>query len=196
MDSVPALSALLLGLSLVSFGCSKEATPSAEQPKPPTQTQPAAANATAAGEGDKSGTVPAAAIDESAAEPQGDGDLKNAKASYSETNFTLNIKGAGDYKSGQQGALEIVLEAKAPFHANEKYPYKFKLGETAGVTFPANVVKKDQAKIENMKVTMPVAFTAAAAGKKRIAGMFHFSVCTDDKCLIEKRPLAFEVDVK
>ena len=103
---------------------------------------------------------------------------------------------SGGYKAGQEGKVEIVLEAKAPFHANDKYPYKFKTQESPGVTYPVAVVKKDQAKVENMKVTMPVAFTVADAGKQRVSGVFHFSVCTDDKCLIEKRALAVDVDVK
>lgn len=191
--------ALALGATLVAFGCSKEATPSAEQPKAPSKGEPAAVTPAAVAPGDKAGTEPAVAKKEGAEEAQGEGepvDLKAAKASYSEPNFTLNITKAGEYKSGQQATVEIVLEAKAPFHANDKYPYKFKTAESPGISYAAAIVKKDQAKIENMKVTMPVAFTASEAGKKRVSGVFHFSVCTDDKCLIEKRALALEVDVK
>ncbi|GMV16042.1 MAG: hypothetical protein HS104_06765 [Polyangiaceae bacterium] len=188
--------ALLLGATLVAFGCSKEATPSAEQPKPPSQGTPTEVTPAAVGAGDKAGAEPAVAKPEGAEEGEGAAvDLAAAKGSYSEETFKLEMKGGGDYKAGQQGSVEIVLEAKAPFHANDKYPYKFKTAETAGVTYPSAIVKKDQAKIENMKVTMPVAFTAEK-GKKQIKGVFHFSVCTDDKCLIEKRALAVDVDVK
>jgi len=190
-------SALLLAATWVALGCSKEATPTAEQPKAPAQGQPAAV-VPAAATGDKAGTEPAGAQKEGAEETAGEGeavDLKAAKATYAETTFALSIKPSGEYKAGQPATVEIVLEAKAPFHANEKYPYKFKTAPTSGVTFPAAIVKKDQAKVENMKVTMPVAFSAEA-GKKRVHGVFHFSVCTDDKCLIEKRALALEVDVK
>ena len=42
---------------------------------------------------------------------------------------------------------------------------------------------------------LTVAFTPESAGKKKIAGQFSFSVCTDDKCLIEKRDLALDVQV-
>ena len=189
--------ALVLGTAVVAFGCSKEATPSAEQPKPAVQAPATEVTPAAALAGDKAGAAPAKV--EGADEAAGDGepvDFEAAKASYSEPNFTLKIGGSGGYKAGQEGKVEIVLEAKAPFHANDKYPYKFKTKERAGVTFPVAIVKKDQAKIETMKVTMPVAFTAAEAGKKRISGVFHFSVCTDDKCLIEKRALTVDVDVK
>lgn len=188
--------ALLIPAAALAFACSKEATPTAEQPKPPIGNTPTEVTpATVAG--DKSGTEPAAAKEGDEANTDGVGaDVAGAKPSYAETNFTLGMKASGSYKAGQEGSVEIVLEAKAPFHANDKYPYKFKVAETAGVTFPEPIVKKDKAKVEHMSVSMPVAFTGAAAGKKKISGVFHFSVCTDDKCLIEKRALALEVDVK
>jgi hypothetical protein len=45
-------------------------------------------------------------------------------------------------------------------------------------------------------MTMNVGFTPEAAGKHTISGVLQFSVCTDDKCLIEKRDLALEVQSK
>jgi hypothetical protein len=69
-----------------------------------------------------------------------------------------------------------------------------KLKETPGVKYANLVVGKDAAKVENMKATLPVSFTPEA-GKRQIAGQFLFSVCTDDKCLMEKRELALDVNV-
>lgn len=172
-----------LALLAVAVGCSKEATPSPEQPRAQSA---GAAEGKGAGAGEDKG-------EESSGEAVA---LGEAKASYSEANFVLAIKADGSFEKGKQGTAEIVLEAKAPFHANDKYPYKFKLGASPGVAYPDKIVGKDKAKIEQMKVTMPVVFTAEEPGKKKIAGVFHFSVCTDDKCLIEKRQLAVDVDVK
>ena len=185
-------------MALVALSsCSKEAKPSAEQPrtadKSPTPITPAGATA-----GEKSGAQPAAAgvEEKGGSEGAGGDELKSAKSSYSESNFELTIKSKGDYKAGQAGEAQIELNAKAPFHANDKYPYKFKLADSAGVEFPDKVVSKDKAKLEHMKVVMPVSFTPKDAGKKKIDGVFHFSICTEDKCLIEKRGLTLAVDVK
>lgn len=179
-----------------SIACSKEAKPSAEQPrtadKPATQITPAGATAG----GDKAGTEPAASGEAAGSEGNEADALKSAKSSYSESNFDLSIKPKGEYKAGKEAEAEITLDAKAPFHANDKYPYKFKLEDSAGVEFPAKVVPKDKAKLEHMKVTMSVPFTPKEAGKKKIDGVFHFSICTEDKCLIEKRGLTMAVDVK
>jgi hypothetical protein len=150
--------------------CSKEATPS---PEPPTAKQAAESAPTTAGE------APA-----------------EAKSSWSESNFSLSIQPAGEYAKGTAASVEIVLEAKAPFHANDKYPYKFKVADSPGLTFADKIVTKDKAKLEHMKVTMPVAFTPDDSGKRKISGLFQFSVCSEDKCLIERRNLALDVDVK
>ena len=44
-----------------------------------------------------------------------------------------------------------------------------------------------------MKAVMPVSFTLDAAGKHTVAGQLAFSVCTEDKCLMEKRDLLLDV---
>ena len=185
----------LVALAGVAFGCSKGQAPTAESSKtgqtPKTELTPAVAPVAV---GDKSG-VEEPKADEAAGAADAE-ELKHAKASYAEASFDLALKPKGDYKAGQEGEAEIVLEPKAPFHANDKYPYKFKLADSAGVSFANKIVTKDKAKIEHMKVTMAVPFTAGEAGKKRIHGTFHFSLCTEDKCLIEKRSLALDVDVK
>ncbi len=89
-----------------------------------------------------------------------------------------------------------MLSAKAPFHVNDKYPYKFKIKEAPGLKFANLVVAKDQVKLEPARATVPVAFTPESAGKHTIAGQLSFSVCTDDKCMIEKRDLALEIEAK
>jgi len=173
--TAPRPKTVLAGLAFASLvpglaACSKEATPNAE---PPSAKQASAAAAAAPGE------TPA-----------------EAKDSWSESNFSLSIKPAGTYKKGTAANVDIVLEAKAPFHANDKYPYKFKLADSPGVSFADKIVTKDKAKVEHMKVTMPVAFTPDDSGQRKISGLFQFSVCSEDKCLIEKRNLALDIDVE
>ena len=119
-----------------------------------------------------------------------------AASHVNEANFELKFSGKEAYEAGKPGDAIITIDAKPPFHVNDKYPYKFKLKETAGLKFAAPVVGKDAAKVEKMRVTMPVAFTPEAAGKHTLAGVLSFSVCTDDKCLIEKRDLTLDVQAK
>lgn len=109
--------------------------------------------------------------------------------------FSAWLQGSGSFKAGEQGAVTVVLVSKAPYHCNDKYPYKFKLDPpAAGLSYPQSVVRGAQ--ITPQRTTMSVPFLASAAGKATIAGELSFSVCTEERCLIEKQHLAVTVDVQ
>ncbi len=169
--------ALAFVAAAVFLGCSKEA-PAKEEPRSPQ------------GAGQPGTEVTPAAVTPEGEEPSGAG-----QASYSEATFDLKIQPKGAYKVGQPGEAEVVLSAKGPYKCNDKYPYKLKLDDAAGLKFPDKVIKKEAVKLEKTKAVMTVAFTPESAGSKTLGGLFSFSVCTDDKCLIEKRKLALDIKV-
>jgi hypothetical protein len=184
----------LLG-SAAAWACSKESTPGAEPQnavaRPGVET-PTAVAATAG----KPEQSPDQAKSAPAAAPADSSEAVPAASKVSESNFDLTIQPKGDYKAGQQGTVEIVLDAKPPFKVNDKYPYKFKVKEgSAGLKYPGPVIK-DGVKLEKMRVSLAVPFTPESGGKKEIAGRFDFSVCTPERCLIEKRELTLAIDVK
>lgn len=161
--------------------CNKEAPPTAERPKAPDAE--ARQNPTPAAPAEAPGAAPSPA---------------NAAATsrVSESQFDVALAASGAYQAGKEGTVDVVLEAKAPFHVNDQYPIKFKVKEGPGVKYSAAVVGKDKAKVEHMKATMPVAFVPESAGQHTVSGQLSFSVCTDENCLMEKRDLSLVVDVK
>ena len=172
--------------------CKHEVPPAGEDARVPTaESAPAAAPAaaTAAATTDTAAAAPSAAA-------AGDAPAGAGTNRYDEAKFDLTAQPSGAYSAGQEGALEIVLNAKPPFHANQQYPYKFKAKEGAGVKFAQPVFGKDAAKLEAQRVTMRVPFTPDGAGKRAVSGQFAFSVCTEETCLMEKRDLTLVVDVK
>jgi hypothetical protein len=177
------LGVAMLGTCLL-FGCSKESPPAAEEPRSASNATAPAAVETAAATANPAPTEPASAT------PTG-------APKFSDTAFDLSLESPkAAIKAGQAGALEVVLVAKAPFHVNDKYPLKLKLKETPGIKYESLVVGKDAAKVEAMKAVMPVSFTPDSAGKRTVAGQLSFSVCTEDKCLMEKRDLSLDVMVE
>jgi len=176
------LGVVVLG-TYVLLACSKETPPAAEEPR-------SASNAPASQASPKAADAPGAAAADSAAAPTG-------AAKFTDTAFDLSLEAPkASVKAGQAGTVEVVLAAKAPFHVNDKYPIKLKLKATPGVKYENLVVGKEAVKLEPMKAVMPVSFTADAAGKRTVAGQFAFSVCTEDKCLTEKRDLALDVMIE
>lgn len=176
--SISRVSICLATCVLAVCACKNQAPPAAEA----TAAEPAPSAPAAAP------TPAAAAAPAEAAAP--------AASKYSEAGFDLVLQPKGAYTSGQAGEAEIVLNAKAPYHVNDKYPYKFKIKEAPGLKFANLVVAKDLVKIEPARATVPVAFTPESAGKHTVAGQLSFSVCTEDKCMIEKRELALDIDAK
>jgi len=178
----------LAAAAVLSTACKREAPPAGEDARAPTSQgtpappEPAAAAATSA----TSEAAPTPAPADSAA----------GASHYDEAKFALVAQPAGAYVPGKEGSIEIVLDAKPPFHANQQYPYKFKAKEAPGVKFAQPVVGKDAAKLEPQRVTMRVPFTPDGAGQRTVSGQFAFSVCTEETCLMEKRELSLVVDVK
>lgn len=121
--------------------------------------------------------------------------LHKPASEFKDSRYHLQIEPKGSYKSGQAAQVQIVLSANAPYHCNDKYPYKFKLKDSPGVKYPAKVVKKDRVNLEKHQATMTVDFTPQSAGQKTIAGKFLFSLCSADKCLVERRDLTLAVNV-
>ena len=174
------------GLALLSCVCSVSACknqppPAAEASAEPTPAPPAA-NAAAPAAAPAATEPPAAA--------------SAAASKYSEAPFDVELQAKGAYAAGQAGTAEIVIIAKPPFHANDKYPYKFKLNEAPGLKYANLVVDKDAVKVEKTRATLSVPLTPESAGKHTVSGKLFFSVCNDDQCLVEKRDLALEIDAK
>lgn len=176
----------LLALAFAALGaaCSKEAPPAAEEPRTPhheaaADTRPTVAAASAA-------VAPAAPPTGAATGP----------AKIAEDNFDLELASVGAWSAGQRGEVSVTLRAKGSFHCNKDYPYKLTLADTPDVEFESNPVTKEAAKIDEKVTVVTFGVKPRSAGKKKIGGKFAFSICTDDKCLIEKRDLSVDVDVK
>jgi hypothetical protein len=105
------------------------------------------------------------------------------------------MKPVGTVTAGQPAAVEITVDAKGGYHPNEKYPYKFKPAEAAGVRYASPTFSTEALKLEPRRATFTVSFTPEGKGDRTIAGLFAFSLCSADQCLIEKRDLALRVGV-
>jgi len=110
-----------------------------------------------------------------------------------EGNFDLMMRPAGAVTAGQPASVEISVATKAGYHPNDKYPYKFKPAESAGVSYAAPQFMKEALKLEEHRATMTVGFTPDGKGERTVAGLFAFSLCSADQCQIEKRQLALRV---
>lgn len=131
----------------------------------------------------------AAAVASAAPAPEPAGPIPplGGAAEYHEPQFDITVRANPAYAVGKEGSFDIVVEPKGGYHTNDRYPYKLKLQTTDGVKFPADVVNKDAVALEPMRATMKVSVTPTSAGEKQVGGQLSFSVCSAERCLIEKR---------
>jgi hypothetical protein len=104
------------------------------------------------------------------------------------------LQTASPAKAGGPVQLEAVLVAKPPYHCNPEYPHKFKLNPApAGLAYPEETVRGMKVTPERSTLAIPV--NAQSAGKPTISGTLSFSVCTEERCMVEKRDLSVALDV-
>ncbi|MCU0690906.1 MAG: hypothetical protein MUF54_05840 [Polyangiaceae bacterium] len=117
--------------------------------------------------------------------------------SHETANYKVWLETKGPYQPGEPGVVNVVLEAKNPYHINKQYPYKFAVNESAGgLTYPKKTVPRSDGIYTDTRAEIPVPFVAERAGEMNVGGVFSLSVCTEANCLMDKRPLEVAVSVK
>lgn len=162
----------LLALS----GCDEPAAQAAKKEAPPPVAEEAAPSPVGPSEADQGKPTPA------------------AKSSYQEDAFNVTLAPPDAVVAGKEALFKVVLEAKGGYKINEEYPLKFTFVDAKDVVPKKATVKKDDAKIEKARAEIPLSVTVKSAGKHDVAGKLSFSVCTDERCLIEKRDLQVSIN--
>lgn len=112
-------------------------------------------------------------------------------------NYSVKLSPKDAYSAGQPGSAAVTIASKNGFHVNPEYPVAFKPEGSQGVTFADERVRLEngtrtpcEANAEDAcKVEFALPVTPEKAGTATVAGVLAFSVCSADKCLIEKVPL-------
>lgn len=112
---------------------------------------------------------------------------------FDEAAFTVGLAQEGSCRAQTPAALVLQLRAKAPYHVNQEYPHKLKVKPTDGIFFKSPIIARDVMTVDQSGVTGKLDYKPERAGTFVISGEFAFSLCTSDRCLIEKRELTNEV---
>lgn len=129
--------------------------------------------------------------------------VEKKPAPTEEKNYEVSLSSPA-LKAGQESSASVItVTATNGFHVNPEYPVSFRpegseavkfSGErvalTAGTKTPCAAKAEDACKVE-----FPLPLTPETAGPAKVAGVVAFSVCSEDKCLIEKVPLSLAIKV-
>jgi hypothetical protein len=104
--------------------------------------------------------------------------------------YRVEMTTFGPYKSGAAGSVKITLTAKAGFHINGQYPYRFKTSAPAeGVSYPKPVLERADGQFEEKTAVFTLPFVVGHAGKFAVGGVLNLSVCSPASCIVQKAPL-------
>ena len=117
--------------------------------------------------------------------------------------YEVSLTAKGPWTAGQESSASLTVKATSGFHVNPEYPVTFKPEGFEAVKFSADRLQlsaatrtpcADKAE-DSCSVEFPLPLTPAQAGKGKVAGVLAFSVCSAEKCLIEKVPLTLAISV-
>ena len=121
-------------------------------------------------------------------------ELAGGKPSYKEEAFSLSLEAPSAVSAGKEAVFKVILTAAGGYKVNDEYPLKFQFTQTAKVLPKKATVRKEDAMLEKQRAELPLPVTIESPGKHKVSGTLSFSVCTDERCLIEKRDLSVDVD--
>jgi hypothetical protein len=168
----------------------KQATEnSGSQPPPKSQVAPAAAGAKPAGAATPKKAKATAASDEKSPPKHFKGPV------VANGPFSTWLEGTGPYRPGVVGTVRAVLTAQPPYKCNAEYPYKFTLdAPPSELSYPKLTVSGGN--IDPKRSVLTIQVEPQASGPATVSGTLRFSVCTEDRCLVEKQRLTVQLDVE
>jgi hypothetical protein len=111
--------------------------------------------------------------------------------------YLVELTTGGPYKAGVPGSVTVSLTAKAGFHINEQYPYRFKTSPPAeGVSYPKPVLERADGQFAEKTARFTVPFVANHSGTFAVGGVLNLSVCSPTSCIVQKAPLDVSVSVQ
>ena len=96
---------------------------------------------------------------------------------------------------GKEGALRVSIAGKNGFKFNKDFPVKLELtAPPEGLSARKLVLKRDDGQLDaDGKFNFLVPLLASKAGEFALEATLKFSVCNDDKCVVQRQTLRAQV---
>jgi hypothetical protein len=111
----------------------------------------------------------------------------DSKAGTTDKHYRISMA-----QSGTESVGTLHIEATDGFHLNADYPAKFEPVADSEVQFEKKSLKEGTEKTpcpDHVEFACAMEAKISGQGTGKAKGVAHFSVCSADKCLIEKVPL-------
>jgi hypothetical protein len=110
--------------------------------------------------------------------------------------YLVEISAGSPSRAGVPSSVRVSLTAKAGYHINDQYPYRFRASPPVdGVSYPKPVLERADGQFEEKTGTFQLPFVASHAGQFPVGGVLSLSVCSPTSCIVKKAPLTVTVSV-
>jgi hypothetical protein len=122
--------------------------------------------------------------------------MQVAPTKFEAESYLVEISAGSPARAGIAGSVRVSLTAKAGFHINDQYPYRFRASPPAdGVSYPKPVLERADGQYEEKTAVFQLPFVASHAGQFSVGGVLNLSVCSPTSCVVQKAPLSVTVSV-
>ena len=121
----------------------------------------------------------------------------SSKAAPMTSPFRVDVS-AAPCALGASCTATVTLTATDGFHINNEYPYKVSIDDAGGLDFSKSDFSKadgDFATPSQTTGVMTLRYMAKNRRNFRASGTFRLSVCSDDKCLLERPSITLNVPI-
>ncbi|MBW2529100.1 MAG: hypothetical protein JRI23_33290 [Deltaproteobacteria bacterium] len=112
--------------------------------------------------------------------------------------YTIEVT-AAPVTVGADASFQVKVAAKGGFKFNQAFPTKLKLGAAPdGLQFPKPKLKKGDgtASADGKSFVFDVPVKATRAGQFPFDAVLKFSVCNDDKCVVQRKKLKSSITAR
>lgn len=118
--------------------------------------------------------------------------------------YEVKFTSPSPFVAGKESSALVLVKAGPGLHVNPEYPVAFKPEGSEAVKFaqervpltPGTKTPCAEKAEDACAVEFALPLTPEKAGLAKVAGVLAFSVCSAEKCLIEKVPLTLAIKVE
>ena len=114
--------------------------------------------------------------------------MQAASTKIEADSYLVEITPGSPARAGAASSVRVALTAKAGFHINDQYPYRFRAAPPAdGVSYPKPVLERSDGEFQEKTAVFQLPFVASHAGQFTVGGVLNLSVCSPTSCVERSR---------
>ncbi|HNS99335.1 MAG TPA: hypothetical protein PLJ27_02240 [Polyangiaceae bacterium] len=129
-------------------------------------------------------------------DPSASGTNHASESSVDEPSYRLTIEAPGPFEKDKEATALVRLTAKGDYKVNAAYPFRFRCQDRPeGLRYTTAELERKDGKLDEKTAEFSLPFVPMEAGNLKVGGVLSLSVCTEAKCIMDKREVVASIAV-